>query len=91
MDKNLGLNVLVESLYKVGKPSPVKMVVALYFNSIHWYCKTGVFNSFNDGIAEIFISKFNQVETVSVIVFNSKAISSVNSIMVLFDVIYPWC
>ena len=91
MDKNLGLNVLVESLYKGGKPFPVKMVVALYFNSIHWYCKTGVFNSFNDGIAEIFISKFNQVETVSVIVFNSKAISSVNSIMVLFDVIYPWC
>ena len=31
MDKNLGLNVLVECLDKGGKSSPVKTVVALYF------------------------------------------------------------
>ena len=30
MDKNLGLNVLVECLDKGGKSSPVKTVVALY-------------------------------------------------------------
>ena len=30
MDKNLGLNVSVESLDKGGKPSPVKTVVALF-------------------------------------------------------------
>ena len=31
------------------------------------------------------------METVSVVVFNSKAISFVNPIAVLFDVIYLWC
>ena len=30
MDKNLGLNVSVESLDKGGKSSPVEMVIALY-------------------------------------------------------------
>ena len=47
-----------------------------------------MFNSFNDGIAEFLISKFYQVEMLSVVVLRSKAICFVNPIMVLFDIIY---
>ena len=50
-----------------------------------------MFNGFNDGIAESFISKFNERETVPVVVFSFKVISFVNPIVVLFDLIYPWC
>ena len=48
MDKNLGLNVSVESLDKGGKVFSSWNGDSLVFTSIHWHCKIGVFNNFND-------------------------------------------
>ena len=91
MDKNLGLNVLLECLDKGGKTSPVKTVVALYLLVFIGIVKLECLIALMKVLLSFFISKFIQVETVSVVVFSSKAISFVNLIVVLFDVIYPWC
>ena len=81
MDKNLGLKVSLESLDKGGKSSPVKTVVALYLLVFIGIVRL----EFLIAIMMVLLSFLFPSSTIS------KAISFINPIVVLFDVIYPWC